>query len=83
MNAKGVIAMSKIKTIIFISLLACGFHALAAAAPWYKWESLFDGTVICAQASPGEGWQQSAGRFNSYSGPFKDAKCTQRGAPSN
>lgn len=75
--------MSKLKYATFVSLLGLGFYAIAAAAPWYKWESLYDGTVICAQSSPGEGWQQGAGRFNSYGGPFKDAKCTMRGTPSN
>ncbi|MCE9633729.1 MAG: hypothetical protein K8Q92_06050 [Methylophilales bacterium] len=75
--------MSKIKTVVFVLLLGCGCYALAAPAPWYKWESIQDGDVICAQAWPGEGWQQGAGRFNSYSGPFKDAHCTVRGEPSN
>ncbi|MFM9912540.1 MAG: hypothetical protein ACKVN9_03305 [Methylophilaceae bacterium] len=75
--------MSKVKAVVFVLLLGCGFYALAASAPWFKWESVQDGDVICAQAWPGEGWQQGAGRFNSYSGPFKDAKCTVRGAPSN
>jgi hypothetical protein len=75
--------MSKIEGIAFVGLLCCGVYALAAPAPWYKWESLLDGNVICAQGWPGEGWQQGAGRFNRYSGPYKDAKCTQRGTPSN
>lgn len=75
--------MTKVKTVVFVLLLGCGFYALAAPAAWFKWESIEDGDVICAQAWPGEGWQQGAGRFNAYSGPFKDSKCTVRGTPSN
>ena len=73
--------MSKFKTTLFITLLSCCIHAVAGPAPWFKWESLYDGTIICSQSSPGEGWQLGAGKFGGSSGPFKDARCTKPGLP--
>ena len=75
--------MTRLKFAFLAVFLCCGVYALAASAPWFKWQSIYDGDVICSQSWPGEGWEQGAGKFNSYSGPFKDAKCTLRGTPSN
>jgi hypothetical protein len=73
--------MSKIKIASLIGLLLIAIYAVAGPAPWYKWQSLYDGTVICSQNWPGEGWEQGAGKFGGSSGPFKDARCTQAGTP--
>jgi len=42
--------------------------AVAAPAPWYQWRSLLNGTRVCAQTSPGEGWARD-------DGPYSDAAC--------
>lgn len=42
----------------------------AAPAPYYLWQSKLDGTVICRQTSPGEGWQ----RLNERA--FRDLNCS-------
>ena len=73
--------MSKIKIASLVTLLLACIYAFAGPAPWYKWQSLYDGSVICAQSSPGEGWELGSGRFGGSSGPFKDAHCTQPGNP--
>jgi hypothetical protein len=38
----------------------------AAPAPWYWWQSKVDGTRICAQVSPGPGWERASA---AYAGP--------------
>lgn len=38
----------------------------AAPAPWYYWRSLVDGQRVCAQTSPGAGWEQDS---TAYEGP--------------
>jgi hypothetical protein len=48
--------------------------AFAAPAPWYRWRSKLDGTVACAQTSPGEGWER-------IGGPYRDARCEKTGRP--
>lgn len=48
--------------------------ALAAPAPWYVWRSKLNGGEVCAQTSPGAGWERSRG-------PFRDARCTRLGLP--
>lgn len=40
------------------SLLAAPGHA--APAPWYYWRSLVDGARVCAQTSPGQGWERDS-----------------------
>lgn len=60
---------------ILIGLLAAAVSlaVLAGPAPWYKWRSkLNSSTEVCAQTSPGDGWERS-------SGPYKDARCEQPG----
>ena len=32
----------------------------AVPAPWYYWRSLVDGQRVCAQTSPGPGWEQDS-----------------------
>ena len=44
--------------------------ASAAPAPYYQWQSKLDGTIICRQTSPGEGWQ----RLNERA--FRDLNCS-------
>lgn len=38
----------------------------AAPAPWYWWRSKVDGVRICAQTSPGTGWERDSAP---YAGP--------------
>ncbi|WP_010461911.1 hypothetical protein [Acidovorax radicis] len=38
----------------------------AAPAPWYYWRSTVDGARVCAQTSPGQGWQRDSA---AYDGP--------------
>ena len=44
--------------------------ASAAPAPWYRWKSLVNDQVVCAQASPGIGWKLAGG-------PYRDLHCTR------
>ena len=63
------------KSKIAILLLAlASATAYAAGAPWYKWMSTEDRTIICNQLSPGEGWVK-------YQGPFMDSQCRKPGTP--
>lgn len=38
----------------------------AAPAPWYYWRSTVDGKRVCAQTSPGHGWERDSA---AYEGP--------------
>jgi hypothetical protein len=38
----------------------------AAPAPWFYWRSKVDGQRVCAQTSPGSGWEQDS---PPYDGP--------------
>ena len=38
----------------------------AAPGPWYYWRSLVDGQRVCAQTSPGPGWERDSA---AYEGP--------------
>jgi len=51
--------------------LALAGAALAAPAPWYWWRSKIDGHRLCAQVSPGAGWERD-------SGPFEGPLCQPR-----
>ena len=44
--------------------LALPLHA--APAPWYYWRSKVDGARVCAQTSPGPGWERDS---PPYEGP--------------
>ena len=37
--------------------------AWAAPAPWYWWRSKVDGARLCAQISPGTGWERDGGPY--------------------
>ena len=50
---------------LFVALLA-PLLVQAAPAPWYYWRSLVDGQRVCAQTSPGPGWEQDSA---AYEGP--------------
>jgi hypothetical protein len=62
------------KLVMFLSLCIFCSSALAASAAWYKWTSKIDGKIICAQVSPGDGWEQ-------HGGPYKDFHCSKLGVP--
>lgn len=57
-------------------LVAMVVAASASAAPaaWHKWRSKHDGELVCAQVSPGKGWER-------VFGPFRDPQCTLPGKP--
>lgn len=60
--------------IALLLLLPVSTAALAAGAPWYKWMSTVDRTIICNQLSPGESWVR-------YQGPFSESTCRKPGVP--
>lgn len=41
-------------------------QAAAAPAPWFYWRSRVDGARVCAQTSPGPGWERDS---EAYDGP--------------
>ena len=49
--------------------LALPLHA--APAPWYYWRSKVDGARVCAQTSPGPGWERD-------SPPYEEPGCQLR-----
>ena len=52
--------------LLFALVLLAPLMAQAAPAPWYYWRSLVDGQRVCAQTSPGPGWEQDSA---AYEGP--------------
>ncbi len=53
------------------AMLACAAllapaMVLGAPAPWYYWRSKVDGQRVCAQVSPGPGWERDS---EPYQGP--------------
>lgn len=52
---------------LLVCLALYGGLALAAPAPWYYWRSKIDGHRLCAQVSPGTGWERDGGP---YEGPL-------------
>lgn len=58
--------MNRAVRLAAIGALLLGPLALAAPAPWYWWRSKVDGVRICAQNSPGSGWERDSG---AYAGP--------------
>lgn len=44
---------------LFAAAGAAGAVA-AAPAPWYYWRSKLNGQRVCAQTSPGEGWERDS-----------------------
>ncbi|WP_256079401.1 hypothetical protein [Massilia sp. YIM B04103] len=53
-----------------VAALACAVSlaALAAPAPFYLWQSNLNGSLTCAQTSPGWNWTR-------FSGPYSNAAC--------
>lgn len=63
---------SRIAGVTLLALVCVA--AFAAGAPWYKWQNSFDGTILCAQTSPGETW-------HIVQGPFMESQCRKPGSP--
>lgn len=57
-----------------LALLLFAGSLAAAPAPWYLWASRQGEGFICAQVSPGDGWER-------IRGPFADAVCRKPGTP--
>ena len=53
--------------VVLALILGCGVLA-AEPAPWWKWRSKIDGSLICSQTPLGPGWEKAHG-------PFRDARC--------
>lgn len=54
-------------------LAACSTFLLcsitdAAPAPWFRWQSITTGEMVCTQVPMGKGWKM-------LNGPFKDSQC--------
>jgi hypothetical protein len=59
---------------LWAGVLACAVlatAAFAAPAPWFYWRSKVDGQRVCAQTSPGSGWEKD-------SPPYEGPGCTPR-----
>ena len=56
-------------TLVAAALFA--LPALAAPAPWFYWRSKVDGVRICAQTSPGIGWEEDGG-------PYEGPQCSTK-----
>ena len=55
--------LARARALALLALVAWG-AAQAAPAPWYWWRSQVDGARVCAQTSPGPGWQQDSAPFD-------------------
>jgi len=61
--------------VLLAALLYLNCTTLAAApAPWYWWRSKATGHRVCAQTSPGNGWER-------LRGAYRDALCRHRSKP--
>jgi hypothetical protein len=49
-------------------MILASTRAASAPAPWYKWRSKLDGTLVCAQTALGPGWDRVAGAY-------RDSRC--------
>lgn len=54
-----------------LALWSLAIAVSAAPAPWYYWRSKIDGARICAQTSPGNGWERD-------SAPYEGPGCQPR-----
>lgn len=54
-------------TVPAILFLFAAAAAAAESAPWYLWDSAFDGKTQCAQVSPGKDWTKIDGSFSNSS----------------
>ncbi|MFN3436639.1 MAG: hypothetical protein ACK41V_03000 [Acidovorax sp.] len=52
--------------VLALALWSFAFAVSAAPAPWYYWRSKVDGARVCAQTSPGPGWERDSA---AYDGP--------------
>ena len=59
-------AMSFVPRRLLVLALLAPLLVQAAPAPWYYWRSLVDGKRVCAQTSPGPGWERDSA---AYEGP--------------
>lgn len=62
---------SPVVWVLAAALLLGWCAAWAAPAPWYYWRSKVDGKRVCAQASPGPGWERDGA-------PYDGPGCTAR-----
>ncbi|WP_440107599.1 hypothetical protein [Acidovorax sp. BL-A-41-H1] len=58
-------------TAIALAGWSLAFAVSAAPAPWYYWRSTVDGARVCAQVSPGPGWERD-------SAPYEGPGCQPR-----
>lgn len=61
--------MSSIR-ILLILVFAYTQPLAAAPAPWFWWISKINGTRICQQTAPGEGWYRDKAAI-----PYDNARC--------
>jgi hypothetical protein len=52
--------------VVPLLMLLLAPSAQSAPAPWYHWRSKIDGARVCAQTSPGHGWERDS---TAYEGP--------------
>lgn len=55
-----------VTAVLVLALWSFAFAVSAAPAPWYYWRSKVDGARVCAQTSPGPGWERDSA---AYDGP--------------
>ncbi|WP_264316428.1 MULTISPECIES: hypothetical protein [Pseudomonas] len=60
--------MKMLFRLVRVLLLGLPLAALAAPAPWYKYQSIETGVFICTQVDPGKA-------FIRFAGPFRNAAC--------
>ncbi|AVR96395.1 hypothetical protein [Pseudoduganella armeniaca] len=60
--------MTQLRSLLVILPCAFALRATAAPAPWWLWESVTNGSKVCAQTSLGPGWRKLLG-------PYRDARC--------
>lgn len=56
--------MNTLKPAAFALLLMAGSSAIAAPAPWFKYQSVATGRYLCSQVDPGDAYIKFAGPFN-------------------
>ncbi len=60
--------MNKYRWSIAVLLVLASGALTAEPAPWWKWRSKLDGSLVCSQTPLGEGWTRAYG-------PFRDGRC--------
>lgn len=60
--------MSTCFRLMLVLVCALPQAGAAAPAPWYKYQSIKTGVLICTQVDPGK-------QFIRFAGPFKNAAC--------